>query len=69
MKQEESEIERLWLEASKRGYQLRLLSIDGEGHQWICQHPTIGVIVWDAIDISREEAMAYALEDCELYLS
>ena len=64
-----NKIEELWLNASRKGFMLRLLSIDGKGHQWICQHPTIGVIVGDAIDISREEAMAYALEDCLLYLS
>jgi hypothetical protein len=57
-------IEELWLKASRNGFMLRLLSIDGKGHQWICQHPTLCVIVGDAIEVSREEAMAYALEDC-----
>ena len=64
-----NKIEKLWLQVSMKGFTLRLLSIDGKGHQWICQHPTQGVIVGDAIEVSREEAMAYALEDCLLYLS
>jgi hypothetical protein len=63
-----NKIEEVWLKASRNGFTLRLLSIDGKGHQWICQNPALGIIVGDAIEVSREEAMAYALEDCLDYL-
>jgi hypothetical protein len=63
-----NKIEKLWLEASNNGFTILIVSIDGKGHQWICRHPTFGIMFGDAIDVSREEAMAYALEDCLDYL-
>jgi hypothetical protein len=59
-----NEIQKIWMLASTKGLQLHLTSIGGKGYRWVCTHPEFGFVVGEEPDISEEDAMWQALEDC-----